>query len=699
MSMALGTDINRRFMVRLLHRLGMDSVIPAQAGIQGACENLLDSCLRRNDKVNFGSRKSIVDVDLPITVKCVQRLANSHFWFTLAFFTLYYIYLWRVIDPSLIYHGFGTIVRDVPVYSTGWQFFLDAFDVPGGFVLYCYGFLSQWFYYSWLGALIVTFIALTLCKLIRRHLRRANQPCPTVIYVLPAVIILWIYNQYNHPLAACLTLIVGLILSYVLEALPVHRVAIRMVVLGFFIALGYWLAGTGAVLVLAMMTTIHLLTTKRQWLWAIVPLPLSVMIVWGLAEYVFFISPKQAFLQMTPFWPQWTEGVQVVSNVFIVTLYALVPAVVLLMSLGKIVYNTYQRRVTAQSKKSTNKKPRVSYLVYIKKFVGPVLLLVILALGLSLTNDQAHRDIVQMNALSRQGRWSDVLELGRHLSKDTYDINCNHDINRALYRTDRLGYDLLCFQQNPHALLLTHDPGNSSVIQLKMCATFMELGNVDLAEKLASEFLVGEGQLGVVLEKLAWINIIKGQPETARVYLNVLAKNPIQGVRAQKMLDGLENGFGSGETAYINYINACIPKCQDGRLSKNSVEEMLTGLLAQNAQNKMAFEYLMASYLLAGRLDGIIDNVERVKALGYREIPTLYEEALLIYHGAQRQRLDLKRFPIKRQTLERYKRFVQLDSAMKGTNSQAVFQQMFNEFGSSYFFYYRFAIAGQAGKS
>ena len=39
----------------------------------------------------------------------------------------------------------------------------------------------------------------------------------------------------------------------------------------------------------------------------------------------------------------------------------------------------------------------------------------------------------------------------------------------------------------------------------------------------------------------------------------------------------------------------------------------------------------MAFYLLAGELEKIMENIGRLADLGYREIPTLYEEAMLIY--------------------------------------------------------------------
>ncbi|UCD52025.1 MAG: hypothetical protein JSW27_05180, partial [Phycisphaerales bacterium] len=473
---------------------------------------------------------------------------------------------------------------------------------------------------------------------------------------------------------------------------------VRMVVFCFAVGIGYHLAGAGAVLVFALLTAIYLLL-RRDWLRALLAPPAAAAIVWLLAEYVFHISPKQAFLALTPFSGEWTTGMKMSSVVLIAVLYALVPVTVLLIGVWKVTLGTKGDGLAAHTKKTVGKKKRASsesrkvFLAYVKKLALPALPVVIAALGLYLSYDRTHRLIVRMNALSRQGRWSEVLELGRRLPKNVYNIYCNHDINRALYQSGRLGYDMLCFPQNPHAFLLTHEEETSCMTQLKMADAYMALGNVDLAEKLASEFLVAKGNFGVALEKLAWTSIVKGGEDTARAYLNVLRKDLIHRAGAEVMLSGLDRGFGAAQAAHIRQLNSYRPKHGHGRLHKEAIEEMLTGLLAHNRRNKMAFEYLMACYLLAGRLDGIAANVGRLKDFGYREMPTLYQEALLIYHGARRQRLDLNKFNIKRETFERYKRFVQLNDSMEARNRKAVLQHLLREFGTSYFFYYAFTVA------
>jgi hypothetical protein len=131
-------------------------------------------------------------------------------------------------------------------------------------------------------------------------------------------------------------------------------------------------------------------------------------------------------------------------------------------------------------------------------------------------------------------------------------------------------------------------------------------------------------------------------------------------------------------------------------ISKDSVEQILTELLEHNPANKMAFEYLMTCYLLTGQVDKITVNMERLQDLGYQVIPTLYEEAILIYFGSKRQKVDLKELNIKPDTYERYIKFIQLRNAMRPNNRQLILRNLITEFGNSYFFYFTF---GQIGLS
>ena len=616
----------------------------------------------------------------------------------LIFFLFCYVYLWIVIKPHWIYHGYGTLIPDIPEYATGWSYLRTSLDVPGGLVVYWVGLFSQGYSVSWLGALLIVLVALGLFELTRRHYAAIGCADSTLLPFFPAVMIVLIYNHYDHPLAVCLTSSVGLLLSLGFEKIPLRKIPLRMVIFCLMTAVIYWLAGAGSVLFFSLMTTLYLLFIRRNWVSAILTLPAAAAVIWLLSEYVFHISPKQAFLVLIPF-PELTADFKFISKVLIVALYVFIPVTMSLICLWRILFSKYGHVRTRPPRKKRGSPPRGqrAFLMRLGRFAMPVVPLAVLAAGLSLSYDGIHRQIVEMNCLARRGQWSRVLELGRRMPRDIFNIYCNHDINRALFHDGRLGYDMLNFPQNPHALLLTHEQEESSMTQLKICDTFVELGNVNYAEKLASEFLAVEGRLGIVLEKLAWINVIKGQENTARIYLNALKKDPVYRNKAQSMLNGLTNGFESDEVATIQRIGSYIRRDDNPRLYKESIEEMLTGLIRQNPGNRMAFEYLMAFYLLAGELDKITANVGRLGRLGYQEIPTLYEQAILIYQGMHGRRPDLGTFKIKPETIEQYNRFVRINHSMLPQNRQSVLRQLVREFGASYFFYYRFTVSGQTG--
>ena len=229
---------------------------------------------------------------------------------------------------------------------------------------------------------------------------------------------------------------------------------------------------------------------------------------------------------------------------------------------------------------------------------------------------------------------------------------------------------------------------------MKLCDVFIELGQVNQAEKLASEILATRGYSGIVLERLAWINIIKAQNQTARVFLNILAQNLNYRKRAHALLSSLEHGLTPQQTAYVDRIRARMCPAPKAEADLASIEATLTSALAYNPQNKMAFEYLMACYLMTRQLDKLVAHMDRLSELGYEGIPTLYEEAILILVGSQGRKVDLEKYPISQNTIERYTRFVELRKAMQPQNRQAVLNRLVAEYGRSYFFYFVFGQVG-----
>ena len=326
-----------------------------------------------------------------------------------------------------------------------------------------------------------------------------------------------------------------------------------------------------------------------------------------------------------------------------------------------------------------------------------------MAAGLYFSHDRMSKPLFLTHDYFLNKQWDKLLELGRTLPKGKSNVYFNHDIIRALYHTGRLPYDLFQFPQTPHGIFLTHQKKVSYLTQLKLCDTYLELGQVNMAEKLASEILATRNHSGFALAKLAWINIIKsaeqptvGRNCTARIYLNALKKDLIYRSTAEDILGDLNKNFSPERMTYINRLRSYMLQEGHPGTGKDSIEQMLTALLDRNPRNKMAFEYLMVVYLLSGNVDKIAANMIRLDDLGYQNIPTLYEEAVLIHLGSHGQKIDSKKFNIRSQTIQRYNKFVQLRNSAQPFNRQDVMRRLIIEFGSSYFFFYTFGCVGIA---
>ena len=104
----------------------------------------------------------------------------------------------------------------------------------------------------------------------------------------------------------------------------------------------------------------------------------------------------------------------------------------------------------------------------------------------------------------------------------------------------------------------------------------------------------------------------------------------------------------------------------------------------------MAFEYLMAWYLLNKHLGKLVQKIELLPDLGYAELPTHYEEAALIYTFASRKPVSLSDYASNPQTRRQIEDFSRILTVYNG-NKQAALNDLSKKFRNTYFFYYMYA--------
>jgi hypothetical protein len=606
------------------------------------------------------------------------------------------VYLMVVTEPHLLYSCFGFLLPDVPAFPAHLAFAGEPLSQPGGLLWAVTGLLSQCFYHSWSGTLVIMVTALGLSELARRHFKAAGFGNLTLLTCLPALMIVLMYSRHKHPLLGVLVVCLGLFgaWAYVLASCRYPKLGSPL--LCVITVVTFWLGGTGALIVFLAMTLIHLLHRRKQGLALALGLPMALAIIWILLQYLALTSIAEAWPLCLPLSKPVTGSMKAYSKGLMIALYSFAPVCLGLLVLARGAWHRINRSHSKKTRKgkkarAANQAPKRS-LVLTKAWAFLGLPFVIMGLSLYFSHDPLSKPYVQIHHYSHLQQWDKVLETARQLPKGQTNVYVHHAIVRALFHTDRLAFDLLKYPQTRQGVFLTHETHVSNLTQLKLHDLFLELGQVNIAEKHASELLASDVDFGCIYERLAWIHIIKEQYDTARIFVNALHKDPLYRKTARALVHILDHGLPEDQIKRIERIRACVPPHTE--TVRESLDQMLVQLLNQNPNNRMAFEYLMTLYCLSRQVNKVAALLPQAARFNYPSTPALYQEAAVIYYMAQKKAIDTKRIPIAPDTLKRQRRFMQLNAAFQKTKQRALLRQLIEEFGSSYFFYHTFRRVG-----
>ncbi len=215
---------------------------------------------------------------------------------------------------------------------------------------------------------------------------------------------------------------------------------------------------------------------------------------------------------------------------------------------------------------------------------------------------------------------------------------------------------------------------------------FLDLGVVNMAENALTECLEGLGSRPMILQRLALINMVKGNLGSARIYLGALGKTLFHADWANNYLDRLENDPNLSGDSYIQHLRS-LRLDKDCPIYSLYKEKTLLWLLERNSHNGMAFEYLMAWYMLNKNLSGLAENLKRLQEFGYPELPAHYEEAALIHALPKGKSPSVSGYPSsdrKRRQIDDFTRILK----SYGGNKQAAAKELARRFHNTYFFYY-----------
>jgi hypothetical protein len=602
-------------------------------------------------------------------------------------FTVFFVAVRFWANPSLLYE-FPDFFLNMSVNTYAPWFITDASPYPGKIADQIVSFLIPYLSHAWMGAAVLTILAISLCLLFGWFLVGIGARTIVEFKFIPAAIMLLELGIAVNPLASAVSTVIGLTFVH-LYRLCAGFASWQRCVLFIVFSGAIFIAAPQSFLLFVVLCMILEIKVKRNWLLASMEGFPAALLPPCCAVIFFPIFPSvQAYQYLLPPQPVWSAAV-IWPRIFWIA--------PLVISIIAVCSGFLDRAASFVFRKS--------------RWIGSInsngvfrgLLVSILAVLLTVTATVTFRDTlstirpeVVMNHALLTRDWDLMLKAAARIPTRFLRPYHVHAIDRALYYKGRLLEDLFKVPQNQRSLFLypftqLTQPTNLTERSQKFIWggwTWFELGLVNVAEHCALE-AVAERYFPQGLKLLAKIYFIKDMPLAGRNCLRALEQDRGSEAWARAYLDSI--GVGPAITLTPELRNISSVAMQSGFFLSGTPP--LDSLVRQNPGNKMAYEYAIASCLIERDLDGIARYAGLLHEFQYPAIPLLLEEALLLRSALQGNQPELFGYRLSTETNASFMKFCTIFFTNHKGNRDEAFNDLAESCGYSYFFYYLFGFS------
>ncbi len=508
-----------------------------------------------------------------------------------------FLYFYFRINPELIYQS------QQPVFFFDPLFYRELNDLPGAPLLWTSRLLQQLTYNRVLGSLMLALLLAAVPPLFGRVLAAASgrKPQPAFAW-LPLPLLLVLTSRYTLPLTPVVGLFAVLLATLLYFKLPLSRPLLRAAAFTAIFTGLYFAAGAPALLFALLVAVTELF---RAPMISAVAVAEALLVPWLSVERLYLMTVREAFthhLELTADKRLWASpGV----------LWLLIPVILTMQLL-------LARRAPAAAQGQ-------------RRFVASVLNIaaVVLLLGLAavvpLDNDL--QKLLYLDYYARRGEWKQVLKTAEDGLIHTYIGQ--FQANRALYHQGRLCSSMFNYEQRAGIDGLFLHESMRPTYPLAFSDLFFELGWINEAQHWAHESLSVFGDTPWNLQRLAEVNLLKGEKEAARKCLSLLKRT----FWHRRWARDFERYVGLPPEQWprrLQELKRRMPT-KDFLFAPSEPERGLEDLLQADPTNKAAYEYKLASCLLLGKVGRLMNHTDRLDELGYRQIPRHVEEAMLLF--------------------------------------------------------------------
>jgi hypothetical protein len=557
--------------------------------------------------------------------------------------------------------------------------FTDFHSYPGKFVDYLGARLSQFFYYSWAGTLIISALAAFLCLATDKFITAMGTDKLRTLRFIPPILILAQYGCYYHFLHQHLAILLTLFLLYIYIKIPLHTASLRLIVFLIFSAFVY-VTAVQSYLVFVLLSFFFEFFRRKSRLIALLCFCSALLVPYFAGKFIYGLYLDDAYRWFS-FYPTEADDGEII---LVLCFFLFFPVTAFICAF----FQFLAQKARSRPKKDKHKH---EFLEYYRNSRLIWLLQTMALLGITigifvLKYNKMGRMHRRIDYFATYNMWHDLLDEVNKLPVKQYDMFVCHDVNRALYHTGRLLYDMFSYPQQYAALLITaENPENQRFVfraWLKRSATLYEVGHINEAENAATEAYVNLYYYPVCLQRLVLINVVKGRTDVARTFLRLLKKDFLYKKWADNYLAKLDSDPLLSNDEKIQRIRSFM-------LDKDNVGNTTPqDFFLKNNNNHLAFEYLIAFCLLTEQYSAVANSVKYLDNFDYPKgrIPRHLEEAILLYTARTGNVVELHGRQINVDTLKRFEDFMRFSDYYKQNPKEGT-DALAKKFGDTYYYY------------
>jgi len=575
-----------------------------------------------------------------------------------------FLYLLFKIHPVLI------LESHPPIFLIDAGFLSESLKIPGGLTDWLSALIMQFWFSDFFSALI-----LSLCLWIVTFLTREwmeilyEKSIIHTFHLIPAALLYVLFSRYHFELRIIVALILNLA-ALVLFIRWAPKQPIFRIVLGAAITIVLFWATGGAFMTFTVLYGLNELIVKKQILSGFILISISFLLPFIASTFIFLVTLKQAFLH--------NQVVEDPKELLIVKcsvfgFYLLVFAFSLLIK-------------TVVVQKQLKRIIRLPYTL--KLGVGVLLLLFgTIFLEQKLCNPTI-RLAHEINRFVKESRWPDVLK-SVELYPEIVNPLVSYHTNLSLQQSGILLERMFTYPQILGTIGLLLDYRWCESWPEEASNVFWKLGFLSESQHWAHEAFEYKGYTPGLLNRLGTIYMLKGNNEAASRYFVNLKNIPFNNTIAENLIRLNTNPSDIRQDTELSHVQACM-LTEDIVYRGGPSSFQLELLLKKNPKNKMAFEYLMAYYLLDGNIKEIYSNVSKFNLFGYSQLPRYIQEAL-IFGAAVNQKLEFNQVNNMIDPFI-FKRFMEYRQIFLNHNGNKSIAQHYlqKSFSDTYWYYFMF---------